>query len=796
MQDITCGQLKSELKRILTELEQSASEAAVHKKKFEFSINQIRDFINTFCELEDDKILTKEQIVSYNEIIQDFRELHKLFCQYQLHCWAQSSIENPSNAVATHIYTLFNRLKANTSILDLNAAESIDNESPQWLQLHLLDLKGIAASFAIYLKNTPTQDNVAKMIEERLASLNKFIDEYKDGSKPHSIHVFSPIPFVYQQWRIDLNDFEMIKEIGSGISSNVFYGKRISTGEEVAIKKLKFKKLNGSKLQTFQREISVLAATQHPCLLKFVGATETAPFCIITEWMACDSLYREIHKNKQLDATKRTIVAFDIARGMQYLHSKYIIHRDLKSLNVLLDKDGHAKIGDFGYSRLDKEGTNMTQNIGTPHWMAPELLDPSKSYNSKIDVYAYGIVLWELASGQQPYSNLEPAQIIAQVLVNDIRPPMPDSINPSMRELIQRCWDRNPDRRPTFDEIVKIFYTVPAMLAGCNEEEFMKYVHSVIGDEIKREIELEMKLKAAQKDEAALNKVIDSFDSGIPEDMVTRCWETLEKFPSASPTTIGRFAAFFLNTKLKNQAAKVLRMLPCGSCQAQTLANAIEIIPSGSIDYDNDICIAACKNGCADLCVVYCSNPKILKVAMEVVAESGAKDTLRAAVADKCVMYVNHQDKALMCAAIRCLISLGDARRISPPILKILFNSKIAQFVNNGLVAVSSMSKNGVACPPEVIDQIFAMTKNEDLAKDALVSVCIDLNAAQLVLSKIDASMDYSDVEFIARVALSSAKHKELFPAINNLLLKVKYDKAEFEIQNAIRLTKRYINQN
>ncbi|EAY10269.1 TKL family protein kinase [Trichomonas vaginalis G3] len=797
MAAINIAHCKSEFTKQLQELEQLSSQAAVHKRKFEFSVTIVRRFVLSYSQVDDSLTLTSNQCVAYNKICSDLNELHGLFCQYQIHCWAQTTIENPSDSVVTLLCTIFKRLKSNVAALDEISSSIIEYDSPQWMQLHILDLKSIATSFSIYLKDAKSSDSVTKLIEDRLQSINNFVKEYESESQDKRSCIFSPIPFVYQQWRINLEDFEMIKEIGSGISSNVFYGRCKSTGLPVAIKKLKFKKLTGIKLQTFQREISILAATSHPCLLKFVGATDTQPYCIITEWMDRDTLYRELHKTKMLNATKKTIVAFDIARGMQYLHSKHIIHRDLKSLNVLLNEEGQAKIGDFGYSRsYDSEDSLLTQNIGTPHWMAPELLDGTTNYTNKVDVYAYAIVLWEIITGLQPYQGLDPPQIIAQVMIHDLRPPLPQTVNPGLKDLITRCWDRNPDRRPSFEEIVKMFYKNQIIFNGGDKEEFMNYVKQQIGDEIEKENEFESKLLMAQKDEQALNSMVDEFQkSGIPEEMLQRCWETLEKFPQASPVTIGHFCVLFLKTKLKSKAVKVLRMLPTGSVNATILKDYVASIPSGANDFDDDICMCACKNGCADIVVVYSSSYKILKVAMEVVAEQGANDDLRAAVADKCTQYLNSSDRAICCSALRCLIGIGEAKRISDQTLKNLLSSKVPQLTQIALIAIPILSKaNDIQISTEIIDALIELSKSDKNAGENLISICSNRQTSSIVLNKY-LSRDLGDVNLITKICLSSAIHKDLFPVIAEITRKLNADNASSDTRYALTLIKKYINQ-
>ena len=511
--------------------------------------------------------------------------------------------------------------------------------------------------------------------------------------------------------------------------------------------------------------------------------------------MPGDSLYHELHKHHKLDATARTICAFDIARGVQFLHNKHIIHRDLKSLNVLLDANGRAKICDFGFSRDMGEEDLYTSNVGTPHWMAPELLASSSSYNSKIDVYAYGIVLWEIATGQLPYQGLESTQIIAQVMMNDLRPTIPDSMNGLLRDLITACWDRNPDRRPSFDEIIRRFQSGPIVLNGADREAFQQYMTEQIGNGPSKEVELENKLNTVQEDEAQLRDLIETLEhDGIPNDLVQRCWGTVEKYLSASPETVGRAAALFLPTTYKAKAAAVLRKLPPGSVPTKPLATAVELIPSGSVEFDADICVAACKNGAADVCVVYAMNPPYLKLALEIVAQQGAAPTLRAAVADRCVQCLSSPDSSMVCAAMRCLIGINDAKRITLSTLKTQLQSRDKALKNCTLVAAAAMSLSGVQMPVEVVDAVIEMLDKEPFAVTVLVAACKSAQVAIQVVNRIAYGNPIKE-ETAMRILLISAQHEELRPAVMVALNRLDFSKASPSVKDALVSLQHFVAQ-
>ena len=167
---------------------------------------------------------------------------------------------------------------------------------------------------------------------------------------------------------------------------------------------------------------------------------------------------------KSVDARHLHQMARDTACGMAFLHSKGFIHRDLKSRNLLTDDAFRVKVADFGLSRLRQstmEDPSSTLS-GTPAWMAPELMRGSK-YGPPVDVYSYGMVLFELVTGEIPFEtayqsdgkrDIHPARIVFDVVKNARRPQLPGHVPATLTRLVERCWAQAAAERPTFDEIL------------------------------------------------------------------------------------------------------------------------------------------------------------------------------------------------------------------------------------------------------------------------------------------------------------------------------------------------------
>eukprot|EP00268_Persea_americana_P032988 TRINITY_DN3264_c0_g1_i1.p1 TRINITY_DN3264_c0_g1~~TRINITY_DN3264_c0_g1_i1.p1 ORF type:complete len:220 (-),score=39.16 TRINITY_DN3264_c0_g1_i1:219-800(-) len=165
-----------------------------------------------------------------------------------------------------------------------------------------------------------------------------------------------------------------------------------------------------------------------------------------------------LHKDKFIDRRKRLIIAMDAAFGMEYLHSKNIVHFDLKCDNLLVNMRDPSrpicKVGDFGLSKI-KRNTLVSGGVrGTLPWMAPELLNGhSSKVSEKVDVFSFGIVMWEILTGEEPYANMHYGAIIGGIVNNTLRPPVPGWCDPGWRKLMEQCWAPDPVARPSFTEI-------------------------------------------------------------------------------------------------------------------------------------------------------------------------------------------------------------------------------------------------------------------------------------------------------------------------------------------------------
>jgi serine/threonine protein kinase len=296
-----------------------------------------------------------------------------------------------------------------------------------------------------------------------------------------------------------LVDFALL-EIGDfidrGGTSNVYSGRY--QGKRVAIKMFRPERIDAHCIAFFHKENAVSAAFSHPNIIRYFGLCVSPPhISLVFEMCARGSLWNVIdaliEKNEEalydqqrgvtnnrknvnkgygtssssnqipsgplysLSWKRRLRMARDAAKAIAYLHSfdPPYIHRDVKSQNFLVTDDYRLKLSDFGESRVRAKGkaSPMTGEIGTTHWMAPEMF-ANEEYTESVDIYGLGIVLWELASERHPYEGLSDYHISHAVSVKGLRPKIPNNVPQEYARIMQACWQQSSSRRPTAQEVL------------------------------------------------------------------------------------------------------------------------------------------------------------------------------------------------------------------------------------------------------------------------------------------------------------------------------------------------------
>uniref|UniRef100_A0A673GZ39 non-specific serine/threonine protein kinase n=1 Tax=Sinocyclocheilus rhinocerous TaxID=307959 RepID=A0A673GZ39_9TELE len=290
-------------------------------------------------------------------------------------------------------------------------------------------------------------------------------------------------------WEVHSREVSMLKRIGAGSFGTVYKGKWHG---DVAIKILKVTEPTPEQLQAFKNEMQVLRKTRHVNILLFMGFMTKPNFAIITQWCEGSSLYHHLHVTEtKFDTMRRIDVARQTAQGMDYLHAKNIIHRDLKSNNIFLHEGWTVKIGDFGLATVKSRWSGsqqVEQPSGSILWMAPEVIrmQDTNPYTFQSDVYGYGVVLYELMSGTLPYSNINNRdQIIFMVGRGYLSPDLSklySNCPKSMKRLIIDCLKFKRDERPLFPQILvgieQVQDLLPKIERSASEPSLHRAVHA------------------------------------------------------------------------------------------------------------------------------------------------------------------------------------------------------------------------------------------------------------------------------------------------------------------------------
>lgn len=274
---------------------------------------------------------------------------------------------------------------------------------------------------------------------------------------------------------VDLDDIKNLRHLAEGCHSSVYSG--YLDGERVAVKFIREDCLEDHvALNEFAAEEQILSRTNHPNVIKLIGTGSNPRTFLVFEWLGGGILGSILSANKlrpnamkmfhrnTFSFNKVLTRALEFASAMRYLHSEVaedvtIIHRDLKPDNIGFSATGELKVADFGMSicvlrrRSLDQTYAMSGNTGSLRYMAPEVASNEK-YSETVDVYSYGIILWQMATDMVPFADLRTANFHDEVVVKRLRPKInTKSWPPAFCSLLESCWDPIPTRRPTFSEI-------------------------------------------------------------------------------------------------------------------------------------------------------------------------------------------------------------------------------------------------------------------------------------------------------------------------------------------------------
>ncbi|KAK7391069.1 hypothetical protein VNO78_19404 [Psophocarpus tetragonolobus] len=360
----------------------------------------------------------------------------------------------------------------------------MDSESEVMLKMRL---EAATLNTKISEENLSKNNMIFRADKINLKDLDLMLEKHLSKMFYESIHAKR----VKKEWEIDLRKLDIQYSVANGAYGTVYKGTYNS--QDVAVKVLNWGEDGvataaeiAALRASFWQEVTVWQKLDHPNVTKFIGASicssnlnipspicgqnslPSNACCVVAEFLPGGTLKQYLFKNRQTRLPYKVVIqlALDVSRGLSYLHSKNIVHRDVKTDNMLLDANQKLKIADFGISRVESINlSEMTSETGTYGYMAPEVLN-GKPYNRKCDVYSFGICLWEIYCCNMHYSKLSLATVSCMVINQHLQPEIPRSCPSALANIMRKCWDAKPERRPEMHEVVEMLEAIDTSKRG------------------------------------------------------------------------------------------------------------------------------------------------------------------------------------------------------------------------------------------------------------------------------------------------------------------------------------------
>lgn len=282
------------------------------------------------------------------------------------------------------------------------------------------------------------------------------------------------------------------KKIGQGASGSVYVAKINEHATSVIARRL-YKEHNGKcqvaikqmdlrnqpRKELIVNEIIVMKESQHPNIVNYLDSflqENTMELWVVMEYMEGGALTEVIENNPQISEGQIAAICRETCKGLSHLHSQNIIHRDIKSDNVLLDARGCVKITDFGFcAKLTDQKSKRATMVGTPYWMAPEVVK-QKEYDAKVDMWSLGIMAIEMIESEPPYLNEEPLKALFLIATNGT-PTLksPDKLSVPLKQFLSLCLTVDVNKRATANDCLKSEFLLRCPCSSSSLTELLRF---------------------------------------------------------------------------------------------------------------------------------------------------------------------------------------------------------------------------------------------------------------------------------------------------------------------------------
>ncbi|KAF7966406.1 hypothetical protein HWV62_38446 [Athelia sp. TMB] len=251
-----------------------------------------------------------------------------------------------------------------------------------------------------------------------------------------------------------LNDYQLGDCLGKGAFGQVYRALNWATGETVAVKEIELANIPKSELGEIMSEIDLLKNLNHPNIVKYKGFVKTREFLyIILEFCENGSLHAICKRFGKFPENLVAVYISQVLEGLVYLHDQGVIHRDIKGANILTNKDGCVKLADFGVASTTAGAITDDAVVGSPYWMAPEVIEQSGATTAS-DIWSVGCTVIELLEGKPPYHFLSPMPALFRIVQDDC-PPIPDGVSPIVKDFLYHCFQKDCNLRISAKKLLR-----------------------------------------------------------------------------------------------------------------------------------------------------------------------------------------------------------------------------------------------------------------------------------------------------------------------------------------------------